>query len=636
MSFPHASRPSSKSNKTGIKKFPRVKRDNQNNNLLYKLYLEKRLTDLGQLYIASHLTCEVVQEEMDDYMDKLCDVIHSAAEDAGCTNQQKYTHKPYWCPRLSELRDKKRFWWRLWVLNNRPRIGQVYECYKGVKKLFRKSFRQSVSNITDNHFQKLQNMYNKRNMRAFWNEIRNSKQAKVVSSVQPETFKDFHSGIMQESGHTTNIDEQILCDVDSFYVKHSSYHNAHDVSRETLHDLIDSMRHNASPGIDGLSAEHLQYGKCDTLCSILASVYSTILSHCYVPTSFTHGVIVPVLKKSTLNPNLSENYRPITISCMLSKILELLVIPNTNISNTQFGFRKKMGTAFGCNLLSDVLSYFKYQNSPVYLCSLDAEKCFDNICDKLLFFKLIDVIPSKHWMLCYRWYSRLCATVKWQGSYSSMFLVTKGTRQGSILSPYFFNIFINDLLLSLKNMNEGVAIGNLKLNSFAYADDVNLFCSSASGLQSLIDVCHNYSITWRFKFGIRKTKCMIYGNNLHPSPPKWRMGSDVIAIDNKLDILGTTFTKDGQCTEHVENRIRKCRQSFYSLSNSGMAFPGATVDVKRYLWNSICTPVLTYGLDGININVTNMKKLETTQGNLIKQCLGISKSTCSYIWSGWH
>ena len=53
-------------------------------------------------------------------------------------------------------------------------------------------------------------------------------------------------------------------------------------------------------------------------------------------------------------------------------------------------------------------------------------------------------------------------------------------------------------------MNECVAIGNIKLNSFAYADDVNLFCSSVSGLQSLIDVCHNYSITWRFKFGIRK------------------------------------------------------------------------------------------------------------------------------------
>ena len=42
-------------------------------------------------------------------------------------------------------------------------------------------------------------------------------------------------------------------------------------------------------------------------------------------------------------------------------------------------------------------------------------------------------------------------------------------------------------------------------------------------------------------------------------------------------------------------------------------------------WNSICTPVLTYGLDDLNINATNMKQLETTQENVIEQCLGISK-----------
>ena len=46
---------------------------------------------------------------------------------------------------------------------------------------------------------------------------------------------------------------------------------------------------------------------------------------------------------------------------------------------------------------------------------------------------------------------------------------------------------------------------------------------------------------------------------------------------------------------------------------------------------TVCTPVLTYGLDGRNINATNMKKLETTQGNLIKQCLGISKRCHSTV-----
>ena len=56
-----------------------------------------------------------------------------------------------------------------------------------------------------------------------------------------------------------------------------------------------------------------------------------------------------------------------------------------------------------------------------------------------------------------------------------------------------------------------------------------------------------------------------------------------------------------------------------------MSHPGASSDVKRCLWNTICTPVLTYGLESIDINESNMKKLETTQGNLLKQSLGLTK-----------
>ena len=63
---------------------------------------------------------------------------------------------------------------------------------------------------------------------------------------------------------------------------------------------------------------------------------------------------MPVLKKSSLNPNLPENYRPITVSSVMSKILELLIIPDADISGLQFGFRKGMGTAFGCTMFSDV------------------------------------------------------------------------------------------------------------------------------------------------------------------------------------------------------------------------------------------------------------------------------------------
>ena len=69
-------------------------------------------------------------------------------------------------------------------------------------------------------------------------------------------------------------------------------------------------------------------------------------------------------------------------------------------------------------------------------------------------------------------------------------------------------------------MNDGVAVGNLKLKCFAYADDVNVVCS-------LIDVCNKYSIKWTFKFGDKKY-CMIYGIKFHPNLARQDDARDLI------------------------------------------------------------------------------------------------------------
>ena len=86
-------------------------------------------------------------------------------------------------------------------------------------------------------------------------------------------------------------------------------------------------------------------------------------------------------------------------------------------------------------------------------------------------------------------YNKLNAIVKWNGSYSKSFCVTRGIRQGSVPSPYLFNNFINQLLLDLNNSDAGVRIGDTLYNYMAYAEDITLFSTNVQDLQNLIDVC---------------------------------------------------------------------------------------------------------------------------------------------------
>ena len=514
--------------------------NNPNNVAQYRARVVEQLLNLPPVERPNNR--EEAQYTVDAMTANLSSILHGATSEAGCVPKKVHKPKAYWCPQLDKLRQKKLFWWRLWVDNGRPRHGAVYSCWKNVKKLFRRVSRQCVRNVMDKPTRDLDNLFSEGNINAFWSSLKRVKRGKQPNScLDPQSFADYLAGMMSDNAPLTVDQEEISNSVKETYLRYRGSCGSEVVGPETVSKIMKQLKRNSAPGSDNITAEHLIFAKSPILCEYLSVLFTNIINWHVLPDSFLEGVIVPVLKKSSLSPNDVSNYRPITLSSILSKMLERLLIPDDAAHPNQFGFREGRGTAVASSFLFDVCSYFSSAGTPVFVCSLDAEKCFDTIWHQGLFYKLWSKIPTTHWLLLYTWYGNLRASVRFKGCKSESFSIGRGIRQGSVLSPILFNYFIDDLLEILDKSKDGLRLGDKLFNSSAYADDLTVFAASVPGLQRLIDVCYDYSVKWRFSFGIRKTSCMIVGKKKWLNPPAWKLGSKVINTVDCMTILGNSF-----------------------------------------------------------------------------------------------
>ena len=88
-------------------------------------------------------------------------------------------------------------------------------------------------------------------------------------------------------------------------------------------------------------------------------------------------------------------------------------------------------------------------------------------------------------------------------------LLTAGVRQGGVLSPYFFAIFVDDIVNKIIDCNTGRYVRNICISIFLYADDIILLCPSIGGLQRLVRVCEQAIEEIGMKINAAKTVCML-------------------------------------------------------------------------------------------------------------------------------
>ena len=108
----------------------------------------------------------------------------------------------------------------------------------------------------------------------------------------------------------------------------------------------------------------------------------------------------------------------------------------------------------------DVSAYCAASGSPTFLCILDAEGAFDNLPHSVMFKRAMNEIPERCWQILYYWYKNMTFSLKWNGNITENIAIGRSTRQGGLTSPIIFNLFYNELITELNNLNCGTRIGS--------------------------------------------------------------------------------------------------------------------------------------------------------------------------------
>ena len=151
-----------------------------------------------------------------------------------------------------------------------------------------------------------------------------------------------------------------------------------------------------------------------------------------------------------------------------------------------------MSTALCTGLVKNISAHYMSHGSSVFACLLDASKAFDLVDHSLLFQQLLQQrTPSFLVRFLISWYSSQSCSVSWDGASSDSFNVSNGVRQGGVLSPVLFTIYMDILLNKLKECGVGCYWDGLFAGALCYADDLILLAPCPSALRTICSVYVN-------------------------------------------------------------------------------------------------------------------------------------------------
>lgn len=297
------------------------------------------------------------------------------------------------------------------------------------------------------------------------------------------------------------------------------------------------------------------------------------------------------------------------------------------ISDNQNGFRKNRSTVDHIMTITSIIETRKLHKKDTFAAFVDFKKAYDSINRNLLFKKMRHLgINGSMYRALIAIYDNVRCSVRLNGIYTEWFEVKCGLKQGCSLSSILFNLYINDLIQRIADLNVGIEIDGQKVGILAYADDVVLLTETEADLQLLLDELNMWCVNNKMDINQDKSKIVHFRNPSRPcTNTAFTCGGKVLEAVDKYIYLGLLLTQHLDYSLMAKQVADSAGRALGLLISKCKAAGGLPFSTFSKLYDSTVASIISYGA-----SIWGCKKhrcIEAVQNRALRFYLGVGRYT---------
>ena len=357
-------------------------------------------------------------------------------------------------------------------------------------------------------------------------------------------------------------------------------------------------------------------------CALL-DFFNLLLRWGVVPDAWRHGIVVPLPKPG--DPQTYGNWRPITLLPCFGKFFECLLLPrlrrrlDPQLSPCQSGFRYGADQPVWC--LTEVLRMRRTlpaRHRQTFVAFLDVRKAYDTVWRDGLLHKLwARGVQCSAWRVCASLLTSTSSRVRLQSGLSPAFSEAAGVRQGSILSPIEFLVFIDSLaheLSALPGVKLTCSRGAVGLSCLLYADDIAIVAESEDDMQRALEIAEQWAHRWRlsFGFGADKTAVMSFFGGSATGESPFRLAGTILQFVEEYRYLGVVLDRRLTFAAHSRMLQERALRTFFQCT-AWAKRERLPLTVIEKLVSAYVIPACLYGTELMCCTPARMRELDACQ-----------------------